>query len=64
MGVLKLNFLSSDKRIHLKSKPRGIVGSFIVGHQVLSCTDLNSCLFTQLVLPSPFLPHHSLCPPS
>jgi cytochrome c-type biogenesis protein len=31
MGVLKLNFLSSDKRIHLKSKPRGLIGSFIVG---------------------------------
>jgi cytochrome c-type biogenesis protein len=31
MGVLKLKFLSSEKRIHLKSKPRGFVGSFIVG---------------------------------
>ncbi|MBI5409291.1 MAG: cytochrome c biogenesis protein CcdA [Nitrospirae bacterium] len=31
MGVLKLNFLASDKRIHLKSKPRGYLGSFIVG---------------------------------
>jgi len=31
MGVLKLNFLASDKRVHLKSKPRGYFGSFIVG---------------------------------
>lgn len=31
MGVLKLNFLASDKRVHLKSKPRGYIGSFIVG---------------------------------
>lgn len=31
MGVLKLNFLASDRRIHLKSKPRGFLGSFIVG---------------------------------
>ena len=31
MGVLKLNFLSSEKRIHLKSKPRGLIGSYIVG---------------------------------
>jgi cytochrome c-type biogenesis protein len=31
MGVLKLNFLSSEKRIHMKSKPRGIIGSYIVG---------------------------------
>ncbi len=31
MGILKLNFLSSDKRIHLKSKPRGVLGSLIVG---------------------------------
>ncbi len=31
MGVLKLNFLASEKRIHLQSKPRGHFGSFIVG---------------------------------
>jgi cytochrome c-type biogenesis protein len=31
MGVLKLNFLASEKRVHLKSKPRGYFGSYIVG---------------------------------
>lgn len=31
MGVIKLNFLASDKRVHLHSKPRGHFGSFIVG---------------------------------
>ena len=31
MGVIKLNFLAADKRVHLKSKPRGHFGSFIVG---------------------------------
>ncbi len=31
MGILKLNFLASDKRVHLQSKPRGHFGSFIVG---------------------------------
>lgn len=31
MGVLKLNFLATDKRVHLQSKPRGYFGSFIVG---------------------------------
>jgi cytochrome c-type biogenesis protein len=31
MGVLKLNFLASDKRVHLQSKPKGHFGSFIVG---------------------------------
>ncbi len=31
MGVLKLNFLASDKRVHLHSKPRGYFGSYIVG---------------------------------
>jgi cytochrome c-type biogenesis protein len=31
MGILKLNFLASDKRIHLQSKPRGHFGSFVVG---------------------------------
>lgn len=31
MGVFKLAFLSRDKRIHLDSKPRGAMGSFVVG---------------------------------
>ncbi len=31
MGILKLNFLASDKRVHLHAKPRGHFGSFIVG---------------------------------
>lgn len=31
MGVLKLNFLASERRIHLHSKPRGVFGAFIVG---------------------------------
>ena len=31
MGVLKMDFLSMDKRVHLKSKPRGYIGSFVVG---------------------------------
>lgn len=31
MGILKLDFLSSDKRVHLKSKPKGHFGSYIVG---------------------------------
>ncbi len=31
MGVLKLNFLASDKRVHLHAKLRGHFGSFIVG---------------------------------
>ncbi len=31
MGLLKLNFLASDKRVHLKSKPRGVLGSLVVG---------------------------------
>ncbi len=31
MGVFKLSFLASDKRVHLQSKPRGYFGSFIVG---------------------------------
>lgn len=31
MGVIKLNFLSADHRVHLKHKPRGYIGSFIVG---------------------------------
>ena len=31
MGVLKLNFLMSEARIHLKSRPAGYVGSVLVG---------------------------------
>ncbi len=31
MGVLKLDFLASDKRVHLQSKPKGHFGSYIVG---------------------------------
>jgi len=31
MGVIKLNFLSSERRVHLHSKPRGHFGSYIVG---------------------------------
>ncbi|RJQ56507.1 MAG: cytochrome c biogenesis protein CcdA [Nitrospiraceae bacterium] len=31
MGALKLNFLASDRRVHLKSKPRGVLGSLVVG---------------------------------
>jgi len=31
MGILKLNFLTTDKKIHLKNKPAGYLGSFIVG---------------------------------
>lgn len=31
MGIFKLNILSRDKRVHLKSKPRGYLGSFLVG---------------------------------
>lgn len=31
MGILKLNFLTRDKKIHLKNKPAGYAGSFIVG---------------------------------
>jgi len=31
MGVFKVGFLSTDRRIHLKSKPKGYVGSFVVG---------------------------------
>lgn len=31
MGILKLNFLTSEKKIHLKNKPAGYLGSFIVG---------------------------------
>jgi cytochrome c-type biogenesis protein len=31
MGVLKVGFLSRERRVHLHSKPRGYGGSFIVG---------------------------------
>ncbi len=31
MGVFKVGFLSRERRIHLKSKPKGYFGSFIVG---------------------------------
>ncbi|MFQ5456400.1 MAG: cytochrome c biogenesis CcdA family protein [Nitrospirota bacterium] len=31
MGILKLNFLMSEKRIHIQNKPAGHIGSFLVG---------------------------------
>jgi cytochrome c-type biogenesis protein len=31
MGVFKIGILSMEKRVHLKSKPKGYFGSFIVG---------------------------------
>src|SRR5881296_375099 len=31
MGVLKLNFLMTEKRIHLQSRPAGHIGSLLVG---------------------------------
>lgn len=31
MGVLKLNFLTSEKKIHIENKPAGYLGSYIVG---------------------------------
>lgn len=31
MGIFRIGFLSMDKRVHLKSKPKGSIGSFIVG---------------------------------
>lgn len=31
LGLLKLNFLSSEKKIHIENKPAGYFGSFIVG---------------------------------
>lgn len=31
MGILKLNFLSSEKRFHIENKPAGLIGSFFVG---------------------------------
>lgn len=30
-GILKIGFLSRDKRFHLQNKPAGLVGSFLVG---------------------------------
>ena len=31
MGVINFDFLQRDKRIHVKNKPSGYVGSFLVG---------------------------------
>ena len=31
MGVIKLNFLSSEKKFHIENKPAGFIGSFLVG---------------------------------
>jgi cytochrome c-type biogenesis protein len=31
MGIFKSKFLSSDHRIHMQSKPKGYIGSFVVG---------------------------------
>ncbi|MCK5426067.1 MAG: sulfite exporter TauE/SafE family protein [Thermodesulfovibrionia bacterium] len=31
MGIFKIDFLSKEHRVHLKSKPRGYIGSFVVG---------------------------------
>ncbi len=31
MGVIKLDFLSSEKKFHIENKPAGIIGSFLVG---------------------------------
>src|SRR3990170_2025658 len=31
MGILKLNFLQVEKKMHIKTKPAGYVGSFLVG---------------------------------
>jgi cytochrome c-type biogenesis protein len=31
MGIFKIGFLSKEHRVHLKSKPRGYFGSFVVG---------------------------------
>lgn len=31
MGIFKIGFLSVERRVHLQSKPRGYVGSFVVG---------------------------------
>lgn len=31
MGLFQLGFLQSEKRLHLRSKPAGVLGSFLVG---------------------------------
>ena len=31
MGIIKLNFLSSEKKFHIENKPAGFIGSFLVG---------------------------------
>ncbi len=31
MGIFKIGFLSMERRIHLRSKPRGYIGAFVVG---------------------------------
>lgn len=31
MGVIKLNFLSAEKKFHIENKPAGLIGSFLVG---------------------------------
>lgn len=31
MGILKIGFLSTERRVHFRSKPRGSIGSFVVG---------------------------------
>ncbi|MFZ3092053.1 MAG: cytochrome c biogenesis protein CcdA [Nitrospirota bacterium] len=31
MGILKMNFLQVEKKMHIKSKPAGYIGSFLVG---------------------------------
>lgn len=31
LGVLKLNFLQTEKRLHFKSRPAGYLGSFLIG---------------------------------
>lgn len=31
LGVLRLNFLTTEKRIHFKSRPVGYLGSFLIG---------------------------------
>jgi cytochrome c-type biogenesis protein len=31
MGILKIKAFSSDHRIHMQSKPKGYIGSFVVG---------------------------------
>lgn len=31
MGIVKLNFLSSEKKFHIENKPAGFIGSFLVG---------------------------------